>query len=168
MSNSFDLPELSSFAAGTEGEPGQRVFYLQAVAGPRVVSLRLEKQQVALLADYLAHLLATIELADSAPAHMPELVEPVLPEWIVGSMIVAVDEAAAKVVVIAEEVVEDPEDEADDVTGPEPAQARFALTRGQAEAFVSGARALVARGRPTCPLCGRPVEADGHFCPRMN
>ena len=176
MSESFDLSELVSFAAGTEGPVGQRVFYLQAVAGGRVVSLRLEKQQVALLADYLAHLLATVDLADSAPAHMPDLVEPVLAEWTVGSMVVAIDEAASRVIVVAEELAlddlddddDDDDDDLDDLDEPEVAQARFALSRGQAEAFVSGARALVARGRPACPLCGRPVDGDGHFCPRMN
>lgn len=165
MSNSFDLPEITSFAAGTEGPVGQRVFYLQAVAGSRVVSLRLEKQQVAMLAEYLAHLLATYDLADSPPAHMPDLHQPVIPEWTVGSMMVAVDEAATRVVVICEEIgLDDP----DTAAAPEVAQARFALTRGQADAFVSGARGLVARGRPDCPLCGRPMDADGHFCPRLN
>ena len=63
MSSSFDLPELRSFAVGTEGPAGERVFYLQAVAEHQVVTLRLEKQQVALLADYLARVIASYELA---------------------------------------------------------------------------------------------------------
>ena len=39
------------FVAGTVGEPGNRTFYLQAVHEKRVVSVMLEKQQVAVLAD---------------------------------------------------------------------------------------------------------------------
>ena len=45
----FDPPE--RFVAGTVGEPGQRTFFLQARAGPAMVSVALEKQQVAALAE---------------------------------------------------------------------------------------------------------------------
>jgi hypothetical protein len=27
---------------------------------------------------------------------------------------------------------------------------------------------VVSAGRPPCPFCGLPVDADGHLCPRMN
>ena len=43
----FDPPE--RFVAGTVGEPGQRTFFLQARSGARMVSVALEKQQVAAL-----------------------------------------------------------------------------------------------------------------------
>ncbi len=54
MGTSFDLPEPDRFTAGTVGPPGQRVFFLQASAEGHVVTLRLEKAQVAALAVYLA------------------------------------------------------------------------------------------------------------------
>ena len=41
----FDPPE--RFVAGTVGQPGDRTFFLQARDGPRVVSIVLEKVQVA-------------------------------------------------------------------------------------------------------------------------
>ncbi len=41
----FDPPE--RFVAGTVGEPGDRTFFLQARDGVRVVSVVLEKVQVA-------------------------------------------------------------------------------------------------------------------------
>src|SRR5581483_7695339 len=47
----FDRPR--RFVAGTVGAPGERTFYLQAADGSRVVSVALEKQQVAVLADRL-------------------------------------------------------------------------------------------------------------------
>ena len=43
----FEPPE--RFVAGTVGPPGERVFYLQARGGGRLVSVALEKVQVALL-----------------------------------------------------------------------------------------------------------------------
>src|SRR5512146_923818 len=55
----FDPPE--RFVAGTIGRPGDRTFFLQARDGPRVVSVVLEKTQVAVLADRLAELLAELE-----------------------------------------------------------------------------------------------------------
>ena len=51
----FEPPE--RFVAGTVGEPGDRVFYLQARGGGRVVSVALEKVQVSLLAEKLDELL---------------------------------------------------------------------------------------------------------------
>ena len=30
------------------------------------------------------------------------------------------------------------------------------------------AEALVAAGRPPCPICGQPLDPDGHVCPRSN
>ena len=52
---SFDEPE--RFVAVTVGEPGSRAFFLQARDGRRIVSVSLEKAQVAVLADWLAALL---------------------------------------------------------------------------------------------------------------
>src|SRR5215217_8015278 len=45
------------FIAGTVGDPGNRAFYLQASEDVRTVSVLLEKQQVAVLAERLAALL---------------------------------------------------------------------------------------------------------------
>lgn len=160
MGESWDLHHVDRFVAGAVGPPGGRVFYLQVLAGDDVVSLRLEKQQVALLAEHLDRLLATYPLPEVAPAHMAELVEPVREEWTIGSLMVAVNEAAGRLVVIAEELTED-----DD---PAAGEARFALTRDQVEAFVDGARRVVLAGRPTCRLCGGPMDPEGHACPRWN
>jgi uncharacterized repeat protein (TIGR03847 family) len=130
-----------------------------------VVSLRLEKQQVALLAEHLDRLLQSHPMPEVAPAHMGELVEPVLEEWVVGSMMVAINERAGRVVIIAQERTDDEEDDED---APDGGEARFALTRDQVEAFIEGARDLVAAGRPICRLCGGPMDPDGHACPRWN
>src|SRR4029078_7094113 len=81
----FDPPE--RFIAGTVGEPGARTFFLQARSGPRVVSVALEKQEVAVLAERIDELLdevmaaagnetlipavAPLGLEDSAPLEQP-------------------------------------------------------------------------------------------------
>jgi uncharacterized repeat protein (TIGR03847 family) len=169
MGASFDLGEIDRFLAGAVGEPGRRAFYLQAIRGTQVVSLKLEKQQVALLAEHLSRLLITHPLPAVSPASTGELVEPVLEEWVVGSLMVAINEPAERFVIIAEEIVVDDDEEADDLDRlDEPGEARFALTRDQIEVFVDAARDLVAAGRPTCRLCGGPIDPEGHACPRWN
>jgi uncharacterized repeat protein (TIGR03847 family) len=160
--SSFELRAPDRVTAGTVGEPGSRVFYLQGVEGTQVVTLRVEKQQVALLAQYLQGILAdlpVIPLADR-PGDL-ELVEPVVAEWVVGAMGVAYDEADDRVILQAEELVEDEADEEGDT-------ARFHLTRAQVIAFCEWAEELVASGRPPCPICGLPLDPDGHVCPRSN
>lgn len=55
----FDPPD--RFVAGTVGEPGDRTFFLQARDGARVVSVVLEKVQVAVLAERLGALLEDLD-----------------------------------------------------------------------------------------------------------
>lgn len=163
MSSSFDFAEIRHFATGTEGEPGNRVFYLQAATETEIVTLRLEKQQVDALAHYLQRIAEQFELVAETPEWMPDLVQPLIPEWVVGGLMVAIDQSESRIIVIAEEI--EPEDQPE---GAETAQARFSLTVEQAAGFVHGAQAVVAGGRPRCPLCNAPIDPDGHFCPRMN
>src|SRR4029078_10179595 len=56
----FDPPD--RFVAGTIGEPGDRTFFLQAREGTRVVSVVLERVQVAVLAERLGALLDELDL----------------------------------------------------------------------------------------------------------
>ena len=172
MSTSFDFDEPDHFTAGTVGEPGHRVFYLQAAQEGAVATLRLEKQQVVVLAEYLAGLLEPSEGEgeDEAAA----LIEPVLAEWVVGSLAVAYEEEADRVLLVAEELVAPSEDEDEDEDDgdlegeDDAATARFHLSRAQAVAFIRRTGELVAAGRPACPLCGRPIDPEGHACPKLN
>ena len=173
---SFDFDSVDRFIPGAVGQPGRREFFLQAVSGTTVVSLKVEKQQVALLADYLNRVLTIQSLPDGPPVDHHDLVEPVNAEWVVGSIMVAVNEAAGRVVVVVEELVipdDDDNPEAPEAPdGPDEgaarAEARFSLTRPQVEVFVDLARAAVVAGRLPCPLCGRPIDPGGHDCPRLN
>jgi uncharacterized repeat protein (TIGR03847 family) len=165
VGTSFDLAEPDRFTAGTVGPPGQRVFYLQASEGEQVVTLRLEKAQVAALAEYLASVLADLAMPD--PGSLPEdleLVEPVVAEWVVGQIGVVFDEARDRMLVQAEELLEEEGDEAAGDQGV----ARFGLTRSQVAAFVARAAELVSAGRPACELCGRPKDPEGHMCIKTN
>src|SRR5215204_2884988 len=109
----LDFREPDRFTTGTTGPPGQRVFYIQVAEGPRIATFRLEKQQVALLADSLAQILT--DLAEpEGPSPDVTLTEPVIPEWIVGAMGVGYDEEDDRILVAAQELRPDDEDEDDD------------------------------------------------------
>jgi len=164
VSPSFELEAPDFFSAGAVGRPGQRVFYLQAAEGRTLVTLKVEKEQLEALAEYLASLLAKRPTAAPEPEDPPgdlALREPIAPAWAAGTIAVAQEEAPERIVIVAEER-EDDEAEADAAT------ARFRITRSQARAFVERARELVMAGRPSCRLCGRPIDPDGHVCPRAN
>lgn len=178
MSQSFDLESPDHFTAGAVGPPGQRVFYLQARQGRTLLTLKAEKEQVAALGEYLAKLLEPGPAAQDPPAEAPELLEPVAPAWTVGSLGLGYDEASQRILLIASELTEEDEEEGgeDEPTPPSDraakaetgASARILITRAQAAAFVARARALVAAGRPICPMCTRPMSPAGHVCPRSN
>lgn len=173
----FDPPE--RFVAGTVGQPGERVFYLQASAGGRVVSVALEKVQVAVLASRLEELLEEVrrrgvgevpptgpqELEDTAP-----LDAPVEEEFRVGTMGLAWDVETERVVIeaLAQQEAEAQEVEplADVEDGPDALRVR--ITAQVARAFIARAERVVAAGRPPCPLCGLPLDPEGHICPRQN
>ena len=45
---------------------------------------------------------------------------------------------------------------------------RVRLTPQAARSFAKRALRVVAAGRPPCPLCGNPLDPQGHICPRQN
>lgn len=170
----FERP--NRFVAGTVGTPGDRAFYLQAVEGARVVSVALEKQQVVVLSDRLEQLLDEIvtRTGTALPAGNSDndaLEQPVDEEFRVSAMGLAWDGDAGLVVIEAQAPVESSEEAEqtllEDVEeGPD--ALRVLMEPREARAFVDRARKLVAAGRPPCPLCGQPLNPEGHICVRLN
>ncbi len=163
----FRNPDL--FTTGTTGPPGHRVFFLQVAEEGRVMSLRLEKQQVAALADSLEGMLDDVGEPDGASSRDLDLLEPPAAEWTVGVLGVAYDPSADRILVAAQELEPDRTEEAPRDSEPgDLAATRVLLTRAQAAGFVHRARTVVEAGRPTCLFCGLPRDPEGHACPRMN
>jgi uncharacterized repeat protein (TIGR03847 family) len=162
MSSSFDLPSVQHLTVGAVGEPGHRTFYLQARQDDQLVTLKIEKQQVRILAERLLELLRdTLAIAPSAP----ELAEPVLAEWPIGALRILDDREGDQIVLMAEEVADVDEEGEPLATG---ALARFGASRTQVAALARRGMELVEAGRPLCPLCGFPLDSEGHACPRTN
>ncbi|MQA62108.1 MAG: DUF3090 family protein [Actinophytocola sp.] len=167
------------FVAGTVGEPGDRTFYLQASAEPRLISVTLEKQQLSVLSERLASLLEEIttrfgtEVPAAAPAELVDnepLEVPVEEEFRVGTMGLGWDAESSSVVIELLAVTEGEVDETVvlDDTEEGPDAVRVFLTPAYARAFTERAERVVSAGRKPCPLCGEPLDPGGHICPRQN
>jgi hypothetical protein len=50
----------------------------------------------------------------------------------------------------------------------EPARVRFWATREQMLSLARHSATVCAQGRPTCQLCGNPIDPEGHQCPALN
>jgi uncharacterized repeat protein (TIGR03847 family) len=207
----FDPPD--RFVAGTVGQPGARTFFLQARRAGQVVSVVLEKVQVAVLAERLGVLLDELEARGITPstetvvADDRPLDEPLNETFRATTLTLGWDGDAERVLVEARAEADDDEDEAadddedegegggetvidlsnveglagspagellaafeaaadDEDEGPDTLRVR--MTADVARGFVTRALHVVAAGRPPCPLCGQPLDPQGHICPRRN
>lgn len=171
----FDRPR--RFVAGTVGQPGERTFFLQASDDVRVVSVALEKSQVAILAERLEQMLAEIAartgipVPDAATTDTEALSQPIDEEFRVAALGLAWDSDTGHVVIEAQAPTEDAdaaeETLLEDVSeGPDALRVR--IDPDQALAFAERAKLVIAAGRPPCPLCNLPLDASGHICPRQN
>jgi uncharacterized repeat protein (TIGR03847 family) len=160
---------VTRITAGSVGEPGQRVFILQAHVGAEPFSWVIQKEQAWALSRAIPELLTDIkvefpELGEPLVAAAPNLAlsEPLEPLFQVGSMGVSYDRLHDMVVlslIDAELLRDDREQDEDEET-----EQRIYTTRGQALLLSQQAERVVAAGRPTCPGCGEPINDFGHFC----
>jgi uncharacterized repeat protein (TIGR03847 family) len=161
----FDSPDLCT--VGVIGEVGNRLFLFYCRQGLTETTVKVEKQQIAVLSGYLGRIVREL----GRPGHLPEDLEFFGTEdyeWVVGTIGVSYDEELDRIVVVLEEVGEDDEDADEEEETESGHVLRVALTREQAAAFTIHATRLVEAGRPPCPLCALPLDPAGHDCPRTN
>ena len=161
MAEEIEIDPVDTIALGTVGPPGHRAFYIQAQGTYRRLTMLVEKVQVQALAERALELLAGEEDLLAEPA--ADLVEPVLPDWRAGQMGLGFDPDRHIVVLVAQEAPE-----ADDVPEDALTTARLWLRPGQVMGLSTRGMELVAGGRPICPVCGLPMDPEGHLCPRKN
>ena len=159
----IELTDPHLVTVGYTGVPGERTFYLQAADEVERVTLLLEKEQVAGIAELITQLLARL---DDTPAtdwdrDAMALSPPIDPRWRIGDISVGLDPEAGRFVLEFGELTADDEDD--------PREVRLWTDRDQARRLAAHAMEIVGQGRPVCQLCGRPTELDGsHVCPATN
>jgi uncharacterized repeat protein (TIGR03847 family) len=180
----FDWPD--RFVVGTVGQPGERTFFMQARAGRQLVSVAIEKQQSAALAERIEEILDELMAEDgnpfSVPALTPEglvdndpLEQPVEEEFRAGAMGLGWDPTTAQIVIEAFPVIEVDAEELEGLgeveveieieIEVEPTEVLVVrIPVGTARAFAKRTREVVGAGRPICPLCSVPMDSEDHVC----
>lgn len=164
----YDFDPVTRITANAVGQPGQRVFYIQARRNTQLVSLIAEKEQVSALAQAVDQLLENLaeknpllgSSEDMLTFYDMSLEEPIEPNFRIAQMGLGYDSDRDLVVLVMQGLQEDESDDAP--------TARFSATRQQMRALSRHAFDVVAKGRKLCGNCGQPIDPSGHFCPRMN
>ena len=177
MPRIFLFDPVERFVVGTVGVPGERTFFVQARTGSRLVSVSLEKAQVAAIADRVLQILREIRLSEPLTviervSHDDQPLEsPIDEEFRVGVIGLAYV-SDRRLIEIDLQAITDSDNADDELleidTSSEQDILRVLMTLGYAESFAKRANTVVAAGRAPCPFCGGPIDPNGHLCPRSN
>jgi len=166
----IDLRPVTHITTDAIGQPGKRVFYIQAWQGERTVTLIIEKLQIQSLAVGLEQFLVELgrqfpNLAESSAGYDEEKMHihpPVDPLFRTGELGLGYDAEDDLVVLIAREMI------AEDQNPDQASVVRFWCTRSQLRAMCQWGMEVASQGRPMCNQCGEPMDPEGHFCPKKN
>ena len=154
---------LSRVNAEAIGEPGQRTFRLILESGAATARLWLEKEQLYQLGIYIQEIISSRsgsgEAKESAPPESEWTGGITTVDFKIGKLALGHDSSSNCFLFLAHDVEEQEEDTA---------TLSFWLTWTQGEELAKEALKVCAAGRPTCFLCGQPINPEGHICPRAN
>jgi uncharacterized repeat protein (TIGR03847 family) len=173
MADIVEFDPVDSLSAGSFGVPGDRTFLIQARKGSAVLSVLVEKEQIALLSVEAEQFLARLddEYPEQVPAVSP-LEAPVaeaVPLFRARLIGLGFDPERELVLLELRETAVDEEGEAPpSLEDSEGHVARLYASRAQLRAMARIGAESVSGGRPPCPLCDRPMDPSGHICPRWN
>jgi uncharacterized repeat protein (TIGR03847 family) len=162
MAEEHDLGDLVHISAEAVGRPGQRRFRLRVMNGrAESASLWMEKAQLDALGDTIETVLQDEQFTYDPPPlddRDPGFSEGGI-ELRVGRMSLGLDRDDQRIIIFASD---GPTDEQSSLKVDVAFSFRRAweLRRQIAE--------VVAAGRPPCPLCGGPLDPEGHVCVRTN
>jgi uncharacterized repeat protein (TIGR03847 family) len=176
----FDFAAVDAIDAESIGEPGKRTFRVRILRGDESASLWVEKQQLSALGEAIPRLIEQLDSEDQHPDvdsrpinYFPD--DPTV-EFKVGRLALGYAAQEDRLVLVAHDLGPDPDEEDDMGIGadqeadydPEIPAFSCRFTREQARFLSNSCADAVAGGRPACVLCHRPINTDGHMCPRAN
>lgn len=176
----FDFAAVDAIDAESIGEPGKRTFRVRILRGDESASLWVEKQQLSALGEAIPRLIEQLDSEDQHPDvdfrpidYFPD--DPTV-DFKVGRLALGYAAQEDRLVLVAHDLGPDPDDEDDMGIGedreadydPEMPAFSCRFTREQARFLSNACADAVAGGRPACVLCHRPINPEGHMCPRAN
>jgi uncharacterized repeat protein (TIGR03847 family) len=162
MANTIiELDPATNITTGAVGQPGNRIFYIQAEKGLERLTLLCEKEQVSALSDAIDEMVQNLEqelgMAKQVDLAVDEaemtLKEPLEPLFRVGAMGLGYDANRDRILLVAQEAL--PEDEQRD-----PREVRVFATRAQMQVLSQYARDVVGRGRSPDHVA---LQSEAHF-----
>jgi uncharacterized repeat protein (TIGR03847 family) len=168
--NEIDVKPVLHITVDAIGEPGKRVFYIQARGEDHTITLLVEKIQIQTLAVGVEQFI--IELSQRFP-DLPEIVSdydetemqihpPVDPLFRTGELGLAYEQEGDFLILVARENL------AEEMPVEQARLVRFWCSRAQLRNMVRWGMEVVGKGRKICPLCNEPMEGDTHFCVKKN
>jgi uncharacterized repeat protein (TIGR03847 family) len=171
----YPLGAVTSIEALTFGEPGMRTFRVDAISGAASCSVWMEKEQLLQLGVYLRDMIGRLsqEERDKESDLREESWQggELTVDFKAGQMALSYDPDSNSFYLQAFERESDEQPEQETPPGdeaPETDSVGFWITTAQAKVVGEDALRICAAGRPTCFLCGQPINPDGHACPRAN
>ena len=166
----MDLNPVDFITVDAIGKPGERVFFLHATAGRQVVTLLIEKVQVESLAAAVDEFFTELaqnhpDLASVSGEYLEEemhIQPPVEPLFRIGGMGLAYEAESDRAILVVHETI------SGDQQPEEVSEIRFWCTREQLARLGKWGAEVASRGRKICPLCGQPMDPEGHLCPKKN
>ncbi|HEX6510761.1 MAG TPA: DUF3090 family protein [Chloroflexota bacterium] len=155
----FELGRVTGILADAVGPPGNRRFRMLARNNDELANLWVEREQLQAMATAIDKLLAEIPGAtEDDPDHPPREgpvafdIPPSI-EVTVGQLALGYDEQRKLFLLLAHDAEAEPG-----------SAAAFSclVSREQLQAFGFAIYALIAAGRPRCPICGRPTDSGRH------
>ena len=156
----LDLGTARGVDAKAYGKPGERTFQLRVVgATEEAAALWLEKQQLQALSLAFSQVLAQTGGEDTPATDLSFFPDPPDADVHVGRMAVGYDPADKTVVIQAYDLTTEEDGDPDILVRIASVDVAQLSTR---------LKEMIAGGRPTCRLCGVPLDSSGHSCIRSN
>ena len=161
MPETQNLGSLQHISADAVGQPGQRRFRLRLITQlPQYAYVWLEKEQLTALKDAVVTILDEYDHGPTS-AREDDFVFPLDVDIDIdiraGNLSLGLKEAEDLIVLIAAGVSQE-----------ESASLSVEFDYGRARALCIQIETVVVAGRQPCPLCGGPIDPEGHVCPRSN
>ncbi len=171
----YDFQSVDAMDAESIGTPGKRTFRLRIMQANNSAALWVEKQQLAALGEAIPRLLDQLQSPDrharGDAGHIVNFPDDPTVDFKVGRLALGYAASEDRLVLLAHaleaeaEAEAEADDDDDDASLPT-FSCRF--SREQARLLSNSCADAVAGGRPTCRLCNRPIDPEGHMCPRSN
>ena len=166
MKERYEFDEVTLLSAVAVGEPGKRTFFITVGQDGEWVRVWLEKEQLQALGLAIRQFLVTLsqEIRGSsaearathgsgdAPSGFPAA------ELEIDEIALGYGEGKATLSLVVHAL------------GPQRLEGVVdaKATRDQLRRFADESLNVCAAGRPRCPICGGPIDSEGHVCPGSN